>query len=300
MRVDPFYVSNLVSALDQAQGTEQTLTNQLSSGIRFSSIGDDPVSAGRNVLLLNQIQKDDSFTQSSSLVTGQLQVADSALGSVVSQLTQAITLATSANNGTMNASDVQSIGAQISGILSEVESLANSSYQGQYIFAGGQTTTTPFTTLTTTSPAVTTYNGDGDVNYLHTPNGQKIQLNVPGDQIFLGSTSVFGVLNSLVADYASGTVNTAQATQDTQALTSALNTVSQQRVTIDNSMTQLTAASGAITTEKTQLSAAQTDLMQADLATVATQLSLSKTQESALESVISQLGSGSLFDKLQG
>ena len=300
MRVDPFYVSNLVSALDQAQGTEQTLTNQLSSGIRFSSIGDDPVSAGRNVLLLNQIQKDDSFTQSSSLVTGQLQVADSALGSVVSQLTQAITLATSANNGTMNASDVQSIGAQISGILSEVESLANSSYQGQYIFAGGQTTTTPFTTLTTTSPAVTTYNGDGDVNYLHTPNGHKNQLNVPGDQIFLGSTSVFGVLNSLVADYASGTVNTAQATQDTQALTSALNTVSQQRVTIDNSMTQLTAASGAITTEKTQLSAAQTDLMQADLATVATQLSLSKTQESALESVISQLGSGSLFDKLQG
>jgi flagellar hook-associated protein 3 FlgL len=300
MRVDPFYITNLVSALDQTQGTEQNLTNELSSGIRFNSLGDDPVSAGRNVLLLNQIQQDDSFTQSSSLVTGQLQVADSALGSVVSQLTQAISLATSANNGTMNASDVQSIGAQISGILGEVESLANSSYQGQYIFAGGQTTTAPFATSTATSPAVTTYSGDSDVNYLHTPNGQKIQLNVPGNQIFLGSTSVFGVLNSLVADYASGTVNAAQATQDTQALTSALNTVSQQRVTIDNSMTQLTAASGAITTEKTQLSAAQTDLMQADLATVVTQLSLSKTQETALESVISQLGSGSLFDKLQG
>ncbi|MGA8743917.1 MAG: sigma factor [Terracidiphilus sp.] len=150
-----------------------------------------------------------------------------------------------------------------------------------------------------TSPATTTYSGDSDVNYLQTPNGQKIQLNVPGNQIFLGATSVFGVLNSLVADYASGTVNTAQATQDTQALTAALNTVSQQRVTIDNSITQLTAASGAITTEQAQLTAAQTNLMQADLATVATQLSLSKTQETALESVISQLGSGSLFDKLQ-
>ncbi len=300
MRVDPFYVTNLVSALDQTQGREQNLTNELSSGARFNALGDDPASAGRNVLLLNQIQQDDSFTQSSSLVTGQLQVADSALGSVVSQLTQAIALATSANNGTMNASDVQSIGAQISGILTEVESLANSSYQGEYIFAGGQTATAPFATSTATSPAVTTYNGDSDVNYLHTPNGQKIQLNVPGDQIFLGSASVFGVLNNLVADYASGTVNTTQAAQDTEALTSALNTLSQQRVVIDNSMTQLTAAAGAITTEKTQLSAAQTDLMQADLATVATQLSLSKTQETALESVISQLGSGSLFDKLQG
>jgi flagellar hook-associated protein 3 FlgL len=296
MRVDPFYVTNLVSALDQSQGREQQLTNELSSGMRFNALGDDPVSAGRNVLLLNQIQRDDSFTQSSSLVTGQLQVADSALGSVVSQLTQAISLATSANNGTMNASDVQSIGAQIAGILSEVESLANSNYQGQYIFAGGQTTKVPFTT----SSGTTAYRGDGDVNYLETPNGQKIQLNVPGNQIFLGATSVFGVLNSLVADYSSGSVNLAQAAQDTQALTAALNTVSQQRVLIDNSMTQLTAAAGAITTERTQLSAAQTNLMQADLATVATQLSLSKTQETALEAVISQLGSGSLFDKLQG
>ena len=76
---------------------------------------------------------------------------------------------------------------------------------------------------------------------------------------------MLGALNNLVADYASGVVNTSQAAQDTQALTAALNYVSQQRVTLDNSMTQLTAASGAVTTEKTQLTAAQTNLMQADL-----------------------------------
>ena len=296
MRVDPNYVTNLVSALDGAQAREQTLSNELSSGVRINSLSDDPVAAGKNVLLLNQIQRDDSFTQSSDLVTGQLQVADSALGSVVSQLNQAISLATSANNGTMNSSDVQSIGSQITGILNEVESLANTSYQGQYIFAGGKTSTVPFSS----SNGTTTYAGDSDVNSLETPNGQKIQLNVPGDQIFQGSSNVFGILNSLIADYSSGTVNTAQASQDTQALTSALNYVSQQRVTLDNSMTQLTAARSAVTDEQTELTASQTDLMQADLATVATQLSLSKTQETALESVISQLGSGSLFDKLQG
>lgn len=295
MRVDPNYVSNLVSALDGAQAREQQLSNELASGARFSEIGDDPAAAGQNVLLLNQIQRDDSFTQSANLVTGRLQVADSALGSVVAQLNQAITLATSANNGTMNANDVKSIGEQIAGILSEVESLANSSYQGQYIFAGGKSAAIPFSS----SSGVTTYNGDSDLNYLHTPSGQKIQLNVPGDQIFLGASSVFRTLNSLVADYSSGTVDSAQAEADTKALTAALNYVSQQRVTIDNSITQLTAASGAIMAEKTQLTAAQTNLMQADLATVATQLSLAKTQESALESVIAQLGSGSLFDKLR-
>ena len=300
MRVDPFYVANLANDLDQTQSQEQQLTSELSSGVRFSSLSQDPVSAGKNVDLLNQIQQDDSFTQSSDLVTGQLQVADSALGSVVSQLNQAISLATSANNGTMSASNIESISSQISGILGEVQSLANTSYQGQYIFAGGQTSAIPFSTSTATSPAVTTYSGDDDINYLQTPSGQKIQLNVPGDTIFsvAGANSVFGALNNLVADYSSGAPNAAQAATDTQALTTALNYVSQKRVTIDNSITQLGAASGAVTNNETQLTAAQTDLMQADVAQVSTQLSLSETQQTALEDVISQLGSGSLFDKL--
>lgn len=303
MRVDPNYVTNLTSSLDQAQANEQQLTSELSSGVRVTSLGTDPVASGENVLLLNQMQQDDTFTQSSSMVTGQLQVADSALGSVVSQLTQAISLATSANNGTMNASDVKSIGSQISGILDEVQSLANSSYQGQYIFSGGKTSTAPFSTSSTTSPAVTTYSGDQNVNYLETPNGQKIQLNVPGSQIFsaAGSNSVFGTLNNLIADYSSGTVNTTQAASDTTALSTALNFVSQQRVTIDNSITQLTAASDAVSNEKTQLTGVQTNLMQADVAKVSTQLSLSETQQTALEDVIAQIGSaGDLFSKISG
>ncbi len=302
MRVDPNFSANLVRSLDQVQATSQQLAAQLSSGVRVTSLSDDPVAAGENVVLLNQIQEDDSFSTSSSLVTGQLQVADSALGSVVSQLTQAISLATSANNGTMNSADVQSVSRQISGILNEVESLANTSYQGQFIFSGSQTSTKPFTTSDAGSPAVTVYSGDQDVNYLTSPNGQKIQLNVPGSQIFLGSgsNSVFGALNNLVADYASGTVNTTQAVADTEALGTALHFVSQQRVTIDNSLNQTTAAADAATNEKTQLTAAQTDLLQADVAHVSTQLSLSETQQTALEDVIAQLNSASnsLFAKL--
>jgi flagellar hook-associated protein 3 FlgL len=107
-------------------------------------------------------------------------------------------------------------------------------------------------------------------------------------------------LNSLIADYSSGTVDTAQAVSDTQALGTALNYVSQQRVTIDNSITRLSVASTAATNEQTQLTAAQTNLMQADVAQVSTQLSLAETQQTALEDVIAQLGStsNSLFSKL--
>ncbi len=126
---------------------------------------------------------------------------------------------------------------------------------------------------------------------------------MPGSQIFLasGTSSVFGALNNLVADYSTGTVDTNQAVADTQALSTALNYVSQQRVTIDDSINQVTAASDAVTSNQTQLTTAQTDLMQADVAQVSTQLSLSETQQTALEDVIAELdsSSNSLFSKLQ-
>lgn len=248
MRVDPNYITRLAASLDRTQANQQQLTAELSSGMRIHSLSDDPVAAGENALLLDQIQQDDEFTQSANLVTGRLQVADTALGSLVAQLTTAISLATSANNGTMNATDVKSIGAQISGILSEITTLANTSYQGQYIFAGGQTSAAPFTS----TAAGTTYNGDANINYLQMPNGRNIQLNVPGNQIFQGpgASNVFAVLNNLVADYSTGTVDSAQAAADTEALTTALNYVSQQRVMIDNSITQLNTASNAVTNEK--------------------------------------------------
>jgi flagellar hook-associated protein 3 FlgL len=297
MRVDPFYVVNLSGALDQTQVTQQQLTEELSSGVRVTSIGQDPVAAAQNVQLLNQIQRDDSFTQTTSLTQGLLQVTDSALGSVVTQLNQAISLATQANNGTLNSNDLKAISSQLAGLRDEVLSLANTNYQGQYIFGGSQTGTTPFTLNNTTTPATVTYNGDSNVNILTSPNGQSIQLNVPGNQVFTSTTaSVLGALNNLIADYASGTAGSGVA--DTAALSSALNYVGQQRVTIDNSISRLNAASGAATAESLQLTAVQTNLMQADIPGISTQLSLTKSQQSALISVISALGSGSLFDKL--
>ncbi len=257
------------------------------------------MAAQENVLLLNQLQRDDSFTQSASLVQGQLQVADSALGGVVAQLTQAISIATGGNNGTLNDSQRQAISNQLSGIRDEVLALSNTSYQGQYIFGGGASTSSPFTLSTTSTPAVTTYNGDSNVNFLQTPNGQAIQLNLPGDQIFpaSGSNSSFEALNHLIADFASG-ASIEFSVRDTQALNSALGFVSQQRVTLDNSLTRLSASSDAVMNEKMQLTTSQTNLMQADLPSIATQLSLATTKQTALEDVIAQLGSGSLFDKL--
>jgi flagellar hook-associated protein 3 FlgL len=300
MRVNPLYIRSLVGSLDVSSASEQQLTAELASGSRVNSLSDDPVAVGENVLLSTQIAGDVMFSRTAASAQSLLQVSDSALSTVVSQLTTAISLATQANNGTLNASDLAAIGNQLAGIRDEVLSLANTTYMGQPIFAGGKGNTTPFV-LDATSPSGVLYQGDdtaNSTNYLMTPNGQKIQLNLPGDQVFTASgAEVLGTLNQLVADFSSGTISSS-AREDTQALSTVLSHVSQQRVLIDNSLTRLSAAETYTQSESAQLTANQTTLLQADVGQIATQLSTAETQQAALSQVIATLGKQSLFNDL--
>lgn len=299
MRVNPLYINTLVGSLDATSASEQQLTEELASGSRVNTLSDDPVAAGENVLLSAQISSDDTFSQTASSAQSLLQVSDSALSTVVSQLTSAVSLATEANNGTLNSGDLASIGNQLSGIRDEVLSVANTTYMGQYIFAGSHGNTQPFTLDASTNTI--TYNVGNDPNstsYLQTPNGQNIQLNLPGDQLFTATgADVLNTLNQLVTDFSSGTVSpSAQA--DTQALSTALSHVSQQRVLIDNSLTRLSAAENYTQGESTQLTANQTTLLQANVGQIATQLSTAETQQTALSQVIATLDKQSLFNDL--
>jgi flagellar hook-associated protein 3 FlgL len=297
MRFDPLYLNNVVSALDATSTNEENLINQLSSGVSLNSLSDNPVAAGENVLLTAQLNANDTYSQTASLTEGSLQVADSALSSVVTQLTDAITLATEVNDGTLNSGDINTITNQLTSIRSEVLSLANSSYQGRYIFAGSQGSTTPFTLDTTTTPATVNYNGDDDVSYVQTPGGQQIATNIPGSQLFNASgNSVLGALNQIIGDLSSGASSTAT-TADLTGLNNALDYVTQQRATLDDSITQLTASGNYASSQTVQLQSAQDTLLQTNTAQVASQLSSAETQQASLTQVIAAMEKqGTLFD----
>lgn len=298
MRVNPQYITQLVSSLDATSSTQEVLTEELASGSQVNALSDNPVAVGENVLLSTQIAGDDSFSQTASSTQSMLQVSDSALGTVVSQLTSAISLATEANNGTLNSSDVQSISSQLAGIRDEVVAMANTTYLGRYVFAGSQGGTTPYSLDTTVSPATATYNGDSRVEFLETPNGQQIQLNLPGSQVFsMPGNDVLKTLNQLVADFSTG-MPSATAQTDTAALSTALQHVSQERVLVDNSISRLTATQSYSQGESTQLQSVQTNLLQADVGKIATQLSTAETQQAALSQVIAVIGKQSLFNDL--
>ena len=299
MRVDPNYISNLSAALNQSTGQENTLTSELSSGLRVASLSDGPVAVAQSTLLGSSIAKDDTFVQTASNVSSRMQVTDSTLGEVVTQITSALSTAVSGNNGTLNASNLASVAQTLSGIRDQVLSLANTSYQGQYLFGGSQGSAAPFTLDTSTTPATAIYNGDANVQYVETPSGQKIQVNLPGSAVFgAAGSGVLGALNQLISDF-SGGATTAALTADTGALTTALGQLSSQRSTIDSALSRLQATSTYAQTEESQLKVAQSNLVSADPAAVATQLSQAEVQHQALLSVINALGSSNLFSLMK-
>jgi flagellar hook-associated protein 3 FlgL len=296
MRADPFYQSGLSTPLDAITLRQDQLTSELSSGLAVSAPSDDPLAASQGVALSSAISRDDAYIASASTLEGRLQTADSVLGSVVSQLTSAISTATGGINSTLSAANLQAVGTTLSSIRAQVVSLANTSYAGSYLFSGTEGSTQPYTV---DSSGNATYSGDANSTYTQTPGGQKIATGVPGSAIFSASgADVLSALNNLIADFSSGTVSTS-AQDDLASLTAGLKNVSTQRAVLDGSLSTLQQTSTYASTDKTNLAATQSSLVSADTAEIATELSSTQTQSEALMSVMSSLGSKSLFDFMQ-
>src|SRR6185437_3670235 len=123
--------------LNNTNASLQTVLQQLSSGSRINSGADD--AAGLS--LVNGLQANQTaLTQSATNATegvGLLQVADGALSQVTNLLNRAITLATEASNGTLNATQENAANQEYQSILAEITNIGSTTtYNQQQVFAG--------------------------------------------------------------------------------------------------------------------------------------------------------------------
>jgi flagellin len=134
--------------LTNTQNALQNTLEQLSSGTTLNSGADNP--AGLSLadgLAANSAALTQSATNASDGV-GLLQVADGALSQVNSLLTSAVTLATEASNGTLNATQDAAANQEYQSILSEINNIGSTTtYNSQAVFgqSGGTTTTQIYT-----------------------------------------------------------------------------------------------------------------------------------------------------------
>jgi flagellar hook-associated protein 3 FlgL len=284
LRLNPNPLPDLLNEIQQAEQNLNTATLQLSSGHSVNQLSDNPDAAAQVVLNHNQSSQDDQFLTNLNTLQPRLQVADSSLNDVVTALTSALSLGTEGANGTLNNSDRQAIAAQVQGIQSQLVSLANTTYQGVYLFGGTAVTTQPFT-LNTTTGAVT-YNGNNGTTSTELSNGSSITTNVPGGQLFQNASgNVFTAVQDLVTSLQTNGNIGAAVTE----IQSALTTVSTQRVFYGNALNQISTSENFLNQDKVNLSTQENDLIGANVASASTEFAQAQTNEQATLTAASRI-----------
>lgn len=295
MRINPNQTPDLLAALAVTQRQQDTALLQLATGRKVNTPSDDPAAAAQVVTNHDRSSQVDSFQRSMSSVNGQLQTADSTLSSVVTALQRAITLGVQgANQGTLSDADRTAIAEELRGVQSQLLSLANTSFQGRFLFSGTEQTQ-PFV-LDATSASGVRYDGNTGINTVTIGNGYQLQVNLPGSQLFSpAGGDVFQAMQGLINAVTSNTgIDTAVGT-----VRGAFDSITAQRVFFGNGMNQIEAQQTFLGAQKVQLSSEENALAGADPAAVASQVVNTENARNATLAAIARVSPTTLFDFLK-
>ena len=294
IRVNPYPMPDLLAALEQLQQQQTNATLELGTGSSINKPSDNPAGAAQLIKINNLSSQVDSFQLSIGSISGQFSTADSTLSSVVTVLQRAISLGVEGANGTLSDADRAAVAAEVTGIQSQLLSLANTSYQGQYIFAG-TANTQPFIVDPTQASGVR-YVGNTGTNSVAIGNGYQLQVNLPGSQIFTGTGgNIFLAINDLITSLNSNTGIGAAVTE----LGNAFSYVTGQRVFYGNALNQTQSQQTYLSSETVSLSQQLSEIGAANIADVASQLANDQTAQTATLEAIGKTPQSSLFDYLK-
>ena len=188
------------------------ITNELTeasiivaTGKRINSLKDDPVGVTRVLNLKSNLSDLDQIKKNLATAQTWLDAGETALRSVQDIVTESKTLAIAMRSDTVNADDRQVSAEQIRGYILELESLANTQVQGQYIFSGTKTDTKSFELDDQQNPTTATYSGNSTAFEIKTGKNSTIEVSQDGDSLFSTLfSSMIDLLNDLETDDAAG------------------------------------------------------------------------------------------------
>jgi flagellar hook-associated protein 3 FlgL len=240
------------------------------------------------------------YIAQANTANSQLQASSTALTSVNSSITQLLQLGEEGLAAGTTTASQDGIASQVSAIRQDLISLGNTQVEGQYIFAGTDSTTVPFVDNETTTPPSTTYNGNSGVSSLTLSPSVSVATNIPGDTLFYGPDG-----QGSDTDVLAQTAAMAQAltSNNTAALQTAFNNLQTISSRINVSTADLgeredgvTALQNGLTSYNQNLTAQQTSIQSVNYANAITQLDQENVAQQATLSTIAQTNQKNLFD----
>jgi flagellin-like hook-associated protein FlgL len=214
-----------------------------------------------------------SVTTISDATTGESMTFKAAAGDTVATLQSAITSAVSA--GTLSAGTTATINAH-----GQLSIATNSSTNGIVVNSDDKALGSMTAVASTKVANAYAYVGNSSVNSVQVGDFLNVATNISGSQLLTSGSNAIASLTGLITALQSGTstdIGTA-----TAAVSAALSAVGQQRIPLDNTISQLNSQESYLSQETLTLTTAQTSLVGANIADAATNLSNAEIDNSAV------------------
>jgi flagellar hook-associated protein 3 FlgL len=130
------FLANLQTLTQETQATQE----QVTTGRSINQPSDNPGELGDVLQLESDVGKVTQVSQNLSQVTSQVNTAESALESATTLLNQITTLGEQGADSTMTASQRTALSQQVQQSLSQMVSLSQTQYNGEYVFSGDDAT----------------------------------------------------------------------------------------------------------------------------------------------------------------
>jgi flagellar hook-associated protein 3 FlgL len=292
MRSDFAITSNLLQALEDAKAVQSRALSEISSGRRVTNPSDDPSASAAVIRNSSAQSQDDSYVAGDAGLRSGFASADSALSNAVQVTTRAVSLAVEGANGTLSASDKIAIAQELTGIQDQLIALANTQFEGKYLFAGQKNNQPAFTT---DGSGNVQYQGSSAVASIAIGQGVTSGAGVTGDKLFgANGSNIFEALANTISVLNSNGDVTASVT----ALQSSLSNLSAQRVFYGTAMNSIDGVTKSFTTEKQNLSDREDQLVGTDMTKAVTDLTQATTVQGAVTAAFSKISQLSLLDYL--
>lgn len=181
------------------------LQEQISTGRRIINPSDDPAASARILELEQTVELNQQYQVNIDQAQNRLYLEETALTGVENVLLRMRELTLQANNATMDIESRRAISYEIDQLQDQLLSLSNTiDANGDYLFAGYQSKTQPFTQNTTGSIPHVDFNGDQGQRLVKISQSRQINIDSPGRELFMQISSAVA-LNETTAATNTGT-----------------------------------------------------------------------------------------------
>jgi flagellar hook-associated protein 3 FlgL len=291
--------STYSGAIDTLAGAAEEMVRrqtQVSTGLKYGSIGENASAAAAAVREKSYLASSDQYLKSGDSATSRLAIIDSVLSTVIDEVTSAISVAQSGMGSSVTDEGRASAAEAVLALRDSILSAINTKYLGTYIFSGSDSTAEPYTT--DAGGNISAYQGSTGTIDIEIDTATSVTVVCDASTILAADdgTDLFTTLTNLAAAIGAG--DSTAITTGVSALNETFDRINLAQSHVGNDMTLVETHAGQLESLKLASQTRLAAIQDVDMAEAATGMTQADNAYKAALASISATSQLSLFDYL--